>query len=359
MRKIVKIGILGCGRVSDHYLKIFKSQKIKNFKIIFACDINLSKAKTFAKKFNAKYDISIENLLLNNEIDLAIILTESGKHYSHAKFFLQNKINVLVEKPAAFFLKQKKELALIAKKNKLMLCVSYQNRLNPSVQYIKRLLNKKKFGRIISSSVKLIWCRYQEYYNDGWHGTWLMDGGVTNQQGIHHVDALSWLLGPVNKVSSFTTKRLNKLEAEDTMVSILEFKNNSLGTIELTTSARPIDYEASISITGEKGFIKIGGIALNKIEQLQFKKNNLNYKNIKRKYSENVKNGYGVSHYRLIQSIIDSLRGKKNQNIVKISDTFETTKLINAIYLSDELSKSVNLKTKILSKRLGKFNARK
>ena len=41
-----------------------------------------------------------------------------------------------------------------------------------------------------------------------------MDGGVTNQQAIHHIDCLVWLLGPIEKVSSIGTKRLNNLEAK-------------------------------------------------------------------------------------------------------------------------------------------------
>ena len=108
------------------------------------------------------------------------------------------------------------------------------------------------------------WCRLQDYYEDGWHGTWKYDGGVINQQAIHHVDALNWLLGPVDSLTATITNRLNNLEAEDTLVSIMKFENGALGTIEATTAARPEDFEASLSVVGENGMVLVGGIALNK-----------------------------------------------------------------------------------------------
>lgn len=358
MKKKINIGIIGCGRIAQHYLDIFNSNKIKNFTIKFVCDLKISKAKKLSKIFKCEYGTDYKKLNLNHNIDLAIILTESGNHYKDSKFFLKNRVNVLVEKPVSFFKKQVNELIDLAKKNKLLFNVAFQNRLNPSIRFTKNLLNKKKFGKIISCSVRLVWCRYQDYYNDGWHGTWLMDGGVTNQQAIHHIDAITWLLGEVTTVSSFMTKRANSLEAEDTMVSILYFKNGCLGTIEATTAARPRDFEASININGTKGGIKIGGIALNKLDSLNFL-DNKNHKSSIIKYSQIVENGYGLSHYTLIQNIIDTLMGKKKLDIINVSDTVNTTKLVNSMYKSDEVRKSVKLVNNLMSRRLGKKYARK
>ena len=48
---------------------------------------------------------------------------------------------------------------------------------------------------------------FLEYYEDGWHGTWAQDGGVTNQQAMHHVDALTWICGDVESVCAISAKR--------------------------------------------------------------------------------------------------------------------------------------------------------
>ena len=145
-------------------------------------------------------------------------------------------------------------------------CVSiFQNRLNPAVVATKTAFEEKRFGNLVSVSVRLRWCRLQEYYNDGWHGTWAQDGGVTNQQAIHHIDALTWICGNVQSVSAISAKRANELQAEDTLVAAIQLENGGLATLELTTAARPKDIEASITITGTKGVVQIGGE--HKIEQ--------------------------------------------------------------------------------------------
>ena len=243
---------------------------------------------------------------------LVIILTPSGKHFEHALISLKNGFNTLVEKPPTMLPKQILELHELAKKNNLLISAAYQNRLNPAITCLKKAIENKRFGKIVSSSIRLRWCRYNEYYSDNWHGKWSSDGGVINQQAIHHIDALCWLLGNINKVCSIGKKRLNSLEAEDTMVSIIEFTDGSLCTLEATTAARPIDFEASISIVAEKGMAQIGGIALNKIDQWYFSDENIEDKDIPRKYSQEVENGYGLSHGPLLQNIINFLKTKKN-----------------------------------------------
>ena len=85
----------------------------------------------------------------------------------------------------------------IANNNKVICSVVFQNRFNNSIRFLKELI--EKIGKIVSVSLSLLWCRYQNYYNDGWHGTWINDGGVINQQAIHHLDVIRYLFGPIKK----------------------------------------------------------------------------------------------------------------------------------------------------------------
>ncbi len=352
--KKIKVAIVGCGRVAEHYKKILLSNKVKYINVVAVCDINKMKAKKFSKFFKCKDFQYLEEMIQKTNIDLIFLLTPSGIHYENAKYILEKNINLLMEKPTAFIPNQITTLSNIAKKRKLIAATAFQNRYNPSIQFLKKCLSQNKFGKIITSSVRLRWCRYNSYYQDDWHGTWKMDGGVTNQQAIHHLDCLIWLLGPIEKVSSMATKRLNKLEAEDTLVSIGKLKNGGLFTIEVTTAARPRDFEASLSVVGEKGLIEIGGIGLNKIEKCEFKNNKLKFTQIKRKYSEKIDNGYGNSHVILINKIVQSLITKKILSPVPLETTVKTCEFVNAIYKSDELNKWVSIKKNIISKRLGR-----
>ena len=350
----IKIGILGAGRVAAHYVKIFQLIPKSKYKIITVVDINIKKAKKIANNFKCKFSKNFESILNNNEIDLILVLTPSGLHYEHAKKSLLNNFNVLVEKPLSLKTSQITELVKISQKKRKILSVAFQNRLNPSIDFVKKLIEKKKFGKIVSSSVRLRWCRYQNYYEDGWHGTWSMDGGVLNQQAIHHIDAMNYLLGDIKSVSAKSTNRLNKLEAEDTIVAILNFKDGSLGTFEATTAARPNDIEASLSITGEKGYVDISGVALNSIKSIKFKNQKTDSYKLIKKYSNKVENGYGFSHKHLILNIIEKLNGKKS-NYIEGKYTIHTSEIIHSIYKSNELQKSIVVKNKNDYKKLGKF----
>jgi len=354
MKKKIKIIIIGCGKIAHHYIKIIRSKKINNFKLVGFFDIDINKASLFAKKFYSKAFTNLDKMLDETNSDLAIILSPSGLHYAHTKKVLKKKINVLVEKPAALIPSQVKELSILAKKKKLLYVVAFQNRLNLSIVCLKEAINKKRFGKIITSSINLRWCRFQKYYNDDWHGTWKHDGGVINQQALHHIDALNWLIGPVNSVCAKMSNQLNKLEAEDTTVAIMKLKNGGLCTLEATTAARPRDFEASISIVGEKGMVKIGGIALNKIETWEFLSKKKEDKFIPKKFSEKVKNGYGNSHPKLIQKTLNELRKNKKKSPISVSHVIESTKLIHALYSSEENKKWIHLRDMPISKRLGK-----
>jgi predicted dehydrogenase len=235
-----------------------------------------------------------------------------------------------------------------------MLGVAFQNRLNPAIKYLSNAVNEKRFGQITTATIRLRWCRFQEYYNDGWHGTWKYDGGVINQQAIHHVDALQWLMGPVHSVCATIENRINDLEAEDTMVAVIRFASGALGTIEATTAARPRDFEASLSIIGSKGVAVVGGVALNRIETWEFTNNVAADFDAISLHSIDVPNGYGLSHGPLLQTTIDALACGNRNPPVSVEESISTNELIHALYRSVELNGWVCLKDNPVSLNLGK-----
>jgi UDP-N-acetyl-2-amino-2-deoxyglucuronate dehydrogenase len=350
MSKKIKVLILGAGRVFKHYLFIIEKYKIKNLEIIAVVD--KKKLNKDLKKYNFNYFNTINKAMQVEKPDLAIILTPSGMHYQHAKFFLKKKIHVLCEKPLAFFPKQIIELGNLAKKNNILYDVVFQNRFNPALQFAKNLINKNILGKIITSSIRVLWCRFPNYYQDEWHGTWKMDGGVLSQQAIHHLDALNWLIGPVKKVFSIKKTMLNKLEAEDTIVCLFELLDNSICTFQATTAARPNDKIAEITIVGKKGYLTIGGIALNKIVDLEIvNSKNSNTALVKKKNSQKVFSGYGLGHATVLKKTINNLI-KKNiaKPLVGYKDASYIQQIIQSIYKSSENKKFYNVKLNNLSK---------
>ena len=269
--KTYRVGILGCNRVAEHYKFLLTNYKeIKALDIVACCDLQTLFASNLAQSFSANAYTDLDIMLKDENLDFVLVLTPSGLHYEHCKKILLNSISVIVEKPICLIPEQAFELDSLAKSKNIFISSVFQNRYNPAILKLKNHLDEDGFGALITASVRLRWCRYQEYYEDGWHGTWKMDGGVICQQAIHHIDALRWILGPVESVCARMSNQVNKLEAEDTLVGLIKFKSGCLSTIELTTAARPKDFEASISIVGEKGMAQVGGIALNKIDTWDF-----------------------------------------------------------------------------------------
>jgi predicted dehydrogenase len=352
-RPLINIGIVGCGRVAQHYKGIFGRGIVKNYLISAVCDIEPQKANLLGSELNAKSFYSLEEMLRHTQLDLVLVLTPSGLHYSHSKAILDSGASVLVEKPAAMFPAEIEELASLAMSKGLMYSIVFQNRLNPAMVALKDAVDKGRFGKVVTVSVRLKWCRYDDYYQDGWHGTWEQDGGVLNQQGIHHIDAMNWVFGPVSKVVANAARMVNDLEAEDTITALVEFSNGSFGTIEMTTAARPRDFEASISVVGSGGSAKIGGIALNNIEEWEFVESSPLDQDIPSNFSEHVETGYGNSHGPLIQSVIDSICLGSITPPFPIGFSVATSELVHAIYVSHELKSWVELNSKPISKLLG------
>ena len=350
----IRIVTIGCGRVAQHYKKILDSGVVSNWMMVGFYDILSDRSKYFSQHFNTESYESFESMLETAKPDLVLILTPSGLHYQHTKIAFDYGCHVLCEKPITMLPVQAEELEKIASMKNLMYGTAFQNRLNPAIVALEKALKDERFGKIITATIRLRWCRYQDYYEDGWHGTWSQDGGVINQQAIHHVDAINWLLGPIDSINATITNRLNDLEAEDTLVAIMKFKNGALGTIEATTAARPEDFEASLSVVGEKGMVLVSGIALNKIEIWEFVEPIVEDKIIPEQYSQEVETGYGISHGPLLQGIIDTLQNNKIDTLVSAKDAINTARIVHALYKSDEDQCWVKLADNPVSNRLGK-----
>ncbi len=353
MKSKINLALLGCGRVAEHYKKLILNKKIKEANVIACCDLIKSKAIKMSKELNCKFYTESSKMYGENHIDLVLILTESGNHYKNSLEALKFNKNILVEKPISLIPKHAYEIDKLANKKRLIVENVFQNRHNPAVEKLYESFKKKKFGKIINCSMKLKWHRGQDYYNDGWHGKWSMDGGVINQQAIHHLDALNWICGPIAKIIALKKNIINKLEAEDTLSALIEFKGGYLGTIEVTTAAKD-DFEASISVVGNKGMATIGGIALNKIELWKFNNDNLNEKKIIKKYSQSVPNGYGLSHITLLNKVIKNIKNKRKHINIPISEAVKSVELVHSIYSSIEKNKWIFIKDEALSKKLGR-----
>ncbi len=350
----MRVALVGCGRVAKHYRSMLADPMLKDIQVVSVCDTDVAKRDEFAKHFSAHATGNLRECVEDSKPDLVVIATPSGLHAEHTRTVLEHGCHVLVEKPAAMLPAEIRTLDALAKQRGLMYGVAFQNRLNPAIQLLREAVLERRFGAVTSLAVRLRWSREQSYYEDGWHGTWRMDGGVINQQAIHHVDVLQWLFGPIVEVSAVIGNRLNRLEAEDTLVAAFRTESGSLGTIEATTAARPRDFEASLTVTAEGGVARVGGIALNLVEEFDFVVPSGDDMRRAQECSVQVPTGYGLSHAPLLREIADRLLKGQRDAPVNAIDSVHTCEVIHALYRSHEVHGWVSVGGEAQSARLGR-----
>jgi len=286
-------------------------------------------------------------------VDVAVVLTESGNHAAHVIALAQYKRDIVVEKPMALTLEDADAMIRACDAAGVRLFVVKQNRFNVPVVKLREALEQGRFGRLVMGTVRVRWCRTQAYYDqDKWRGTWALDGGVLSNQASHHIDLLEWMMGEVDTVFAKSATALVKIEAEDTAVVLLRFRNGALGIIEATTAVRPKDLEGSISVLGEHGSVEIGGFAVNEMKVWNFATRLVDDDNVMAKYSVNPPNVYGFGHQAYYEHVVDCIVHDKQQ-LVDGLEGRKSLELISAIYESIETGREVQLRFRPERSRLG------
>lgn len=303
-----RIGLVGCGRISKNHFDAIKN--VDGLTLAAVADIDAERAKRAGEEQGVPSYTSLDQMLTAASLDVVAICTPSGLHSAHGVAVARAGKHIVTEKPMSISLTQADELIKAADDAGVHLFVVKQNRLNPPIQLLKRAVDKGRFGRIYLANVTVRWQRPQEYYDqEPWRGTWEFDGGAITNQASHYVDLMQWLVGPVESVMAKTATQARKIEAEDSGVGILKFRSGALGVIEVNVLTYPKNLEGSITILGEKGSVKIGGTAVNKVETWQFADYDDDDKGIDAA-STNPPNVYGFGHEGYYRNVLAVLRGE-------------------------------------------------
>lgn len=346
----IVFGLIGCGRIAERHIEAINQTNKAN--IAAVCDSDKIRVKEKAELASAASYTDYHQMLKEHpEIDIIILLTPSGMHYEQAKDIMQNHHkHILLEKPMVMTMQQGQALNSIAHQSHCQIFPVYQHRFNQAVQRVKKAIaNNDELGAVRVGTVRVRWCRPQRYYDQSpWRGTWAMDGGALTNQGIHYIDLLRYLCGDVKRVHAKLSTLGADIEVEDTGVAILEFNSGALGVLEIMTSARPDDFEASISCVCEKGLAVISGSATNELKTFSPDSSQ------EKECSELFQTPYGNGHNVIIQGIVNCLLDN-SQPAIEFNDGLESIQLLHALYLSDEINGWVDVQGAI-SQRLGQPN---
>ena len=249
------------------------------FELVSVCDLVEDKAlhlsKLYYERAGKKPEIttSASQLFKRKDIDAVAIATSSDAHYPLTIEALESGKHVLLEKPMALSTKHMDEMIELSRRKNLKLAVSFQNRFNPPVQELRKKIESRDFGRIFYGVASIRWNRNEDYYKQAeWRGKWRSDGGVLMNQSTHNIDLLQWMLGgDVKEVYGHLENFSHPyIEAEDFGAAVIKFRNGAVGILEGTSVIYPKNLEETLSIFGEKGTVKLGGLAVNRIEVWRF-----------------------------------------------------------------------------------------
>lgn len=341
---MLKFALVGCGRIAKRHSELLGLGQIEGATLVGACDLDIVKAKKIGEQFSVPYFADMHQMVESVDPDVIVVLTESGNHAKDVVALTKHRKHIVVEKPMALTLSDADEMIKACDTAGVKMFVVKQNRFNVPVMKLREALDGGRFGKLVLGTVRVRWCREQAYYDqDAWRGTWAYDGGVLTNQASHHVDLLEWMMGEVESVFAMAKTSLANIEAEDTAVVTVKFKNGALGVIEATTAVRPKDLEGSISVMGEGGSVVVGGFAVNKMETWNFAEPMEGDGEVMEKYSVNPPSVYGFGHQAYYDHVVDCIVNGR-QHLVDGLEGRKSLELINAIYESVETGKEVPLR---------------
>lgn len=259
MPRPMRIAVLGLGIGMHHCRAIMNA---KGVELAAVCDTDAARRKEAQAEYGVEALRDWKHLLPRDDIDAVAVCTESGTHADFAVPIARTGKHLIIEKPADISRTRIGKITRAVEKAGVACAVCFQLRLDPCNAALKRFIESGKLGKIYSVHAALPWYRPGSYYagkHGTWKGTWDIDGGGSlMNQGVHTVDLIQWMAGPVEQVSGFHGAYAHRIEAEDQTVAAIRFQSGAIGTLFTATCAQP-DGAQTITVFGENGsFTKQG-----------------------------------------------------------------------------------------------------
>jgi UDP-N-acetyl-2-amino-2-deoxyglucuronate dehydrogenase len=336
----IRIAVVGCGRISKNHFGAIE-RHADDLELVAVCDSNPATLKAHTDTYRVPGYAHLSDLLTQAQPDLVALCTPSGLHPDQAIATARHGVHVMTEKPMATRWQDGVHMVKACDEAGVHLFVVKQNRRNATLQLLKRAVEEKRFGKIHLVHLNVFWSRPQSYYDQAkWRGTWEFDGGAFMNQASHYVDLLDWLIGPIDRVQAMVSTTRD-IEVDDTGVLNVRWRNGALGSMSVTMLTYPKNLEGSIIILGEKGTVRVGGVAVNDIQIWDFAE--------PRDYDEQVKSAnyettsvYGFGHPLYYKNVIDVFRGEAEPE-TDGREGLKSLEVLIAAYLSARDGRTVSL----------------
>ena len=337
----IKVALTGCGRISGKHFEALKTHA-ERMELVAVCDSDPQRLAQAEEKTGARGFSQLQHMLEQSDMDLVVLATPSGLHPDQTQLIAATGRHVMTEKPMATRWRDGLRMVEACDDAGVRLFVVKQNRRNPTLQLLKNAVQQKRFGQIHMVVINVFWTRPQSYYDmDAWRGTWEFDGGALMNQASHYVDLLDWLIGPIESVQAYTGTLARDIEVEDTATMNIRWRSGAMGSMNVTMLTYPKNLEGSITIIGEKGTVRVGGVAVNEIQHWEFAEPHADDDRIKHASYETT-SVYGFGHPLYYDNVIRTLRGEAEAE-TDGREGLRSLEVLIAAYLSARDGRRVSL----------------
>lgn len=358
MSDIYRFGILGAGAVGDLHARAIAD--LENATLVAAARRTEEAGRAFADEHGCDWYASYETLLDDAQPDVVTVATPSGVHLGPTVAAAERGIHVLCEKPLEITTDRIDRMVAAADAHGIKLGGIFQQRFNEVVQTVHRAASNGRFGDLAVATACVPWWRDDAYYEGTWKGTKALDGGgALMNQSIHAIDALTWIAGaamdlettenPVAEVYAYTDVRGHQLadvEVEDTAVSVMRYRDGTLGQILGATSMYPGSLRR-LRLAGRQGTVEI---AEDQLKRWQFREERPEDEHIRERFEEETVSS-GASdpmairydkHTRNIEAFLDWVDAGTDYDLTG-REARRAVAIIEAIYESAENEAPVSL----------------
>ncbi len=218
--KPVRVASIGIGWWSD--VLADAAQRTPKLEIVSCYTRSPDKREAFADKFSCKAAAHYEEILEDPSVEAVIVTTPNNVHLDSCSAAARAGKHVFLDKPIANTLADGRAIARVCREAGVVLSVGYQRRRENHFRWMKAGIEAERFGRLVQAEANIARHRMGKFDLTSWrHQASEMPGGVMLQIGIHYVDILEYLLGPVKAVNG----QINHL--------VLEGKNPDVAALQL------------------------------------------------------------------------------------------------------------------------------
>lgn len=244
---MIKIGIVGCGAISDIYLKNI-TEMYRGIQVVRTCDIVEERARNAAEQYGIqKYSSDMNDVMADPEVDIVLNLGRTYDHYEISTAALNAGKHVYSEKPLGITMDEGRALVALAKEKKRYLGCAPDTFLGGSFQTCRKLIESGMIGDVLGASCAMV-CRGHESWHPNPDFYYKPGGGPMLDMGPYYITVLVNLLGGVKRVAGMCKKSFPeriitsephygetiRVDVDTYVNGFMEFENGAIGSIFTT-----------------------------------------------------------------------------------------------------------------------------